>query len=164
MPADASERHETLLTLRWPSIGATRTGRWVGRLGGRQQGFTRIFTLGNLLAVLTIPVTLLVYFWQLAPGAARRYGLTDRRVVVYRGLRPAEERSIGLEEFDTIDVEVLPGQRWLHCGELVFRRGGREVFRLPGVSRPEALRQTCLKTRRAMLGVGDVLARQRVAG
>ena len=63
-------------------------------------------------------------------------------------------------EFDAIDVEILPGQEWLHAGELVFRRQGAEVFRLSGVSRPEPFRQACLEAQTAMVSVRDVLQNQ----
>ena len=58
--------------------------------------------------------------------------------------------SIGLDEFDSIEVSVLPGQDFLHAGDLVFQRDGKEVFRLSGVSRPEGFRQVCLKARNAL--------------
>lgn len=144
----------------WPSIGATAAGRWVGRCAGWSWGWSRVFTLGNLLAVVTLPVSLAVFFWQLMPGAARRYGLTSHRVVVYRGLRPVVAQAIGLEGFDAIDVEILPGQDWLRCGDLVFRSRGEEVFRLPGVPHPEAFRQTCWKARRALLAQGGTRSAQ----
>ena len=67
-----------------------------------------------------------------------------------------------LDGFDAIDIELLPGQDWLHAGELVFRRDGSEVFRLSGVSRPEVFRQVCLKARRALLGFRDVATQQAV--
>ena len=47
--------------------------------------------------------------------------------------------------FDAIDVQVMKGEGWYHAGDLVFRRGTVETFRLCGVSRPEAFRQTCMK-------------------
>ena len=48
-------------------------------------------------------------------------------------------------------MEVLPGHQWLHAGDLVFRHVGREVLRLPGVSRPEIFRHDCLTVQSAML-------------
>ncbi len=59
---------------------------------------------------------------------------------------------------------VLPGQAWLHAGEMVFRRGGAEVFRLPGVLRPEVFRQVCWKARTARLSMEQVIRQQAAAG
>ena len=122
----------------------------MGRLCGVKLGIG-FFTLGKLLALATIPLSLAVFVWQLLPFVCRRYSLTDRRILVRLGYKAVERRVIGLDEFDAIDVVILPGQDWLHAGELVFRRGGSEVFRLSGVSRPEVFRQVCRKAQTALL-------------
>jgi hypothetical protein len=71
-----------------------------------------------------------------------------------------DQRWIGFEDFDTVDIDVLPGQAWLHAGDLVLRRGGVEVLRLAGIPRPEAVRQVCLNMRSALLSVRNVVERQ----
>ena len=99
------------------------------------------------------PFFLPPYFLMLLPWSCRRYRLTNRRVVVDRGLRGAEERSVALDRFDTVEVVVLPGQEWYHAGDLVFRLGPVETFRLSGVPRPETFRQTCLKAHISYVGI-----------
>jgi hypothetical protein len=143
----------------WPGIGSMALGRWVGQLAGNRLGYG-FFTLGKPLALATIPVSLAVYLWRLMPVACRRYTLTDRRLIIQRGLTAQNGPSIGLDEFDVIDVAVLPGQDWLHAGDLVFRREGKEVFRLRGVSRPEGFRQVCLKARNALIRGREVCQQQ----
>lgn len=142
---------ESTLTVRWPTITATMPGRLVGRLAAVGPGFGTILTLGVLLSVVTLPISMAVYAWQLMPFVARRYRLTNRRIVIQRGLTPVEGASIAYEDFDALEVETLPGQAWLHAGELVFQRAGQEVFRLSGVSRPEVFRQVCLDAQNARL-------------
>lgn len=144
-----SENESPVMTV-WPGIGSMPAGRWVGQASGNRIG-RGFFTLGKLWALATIPVSLLVYLWRLMPGRCRRYALTDRRVIVRLGLTAKEGPSIALDQFDAIEVAVLPGQEWLHAGDLVFRREGKEVFRLPGVSRPEGFRRACLKAQNALL-------------
>jgi hypothetical protein len=144
----------------WPTIGATGPGRWVGRMCAVGTGFGQFFTLGKLLAVLTLPVTLAVYFWQLLPGVCLRYTITSRRIVIRRGFGALQVQAIELDGFDAIAVEVLPGQDWLNCGEIIFKRAGREVFRLSGVSRPLVYRLVCLKAQQALISVRKVLAAQ----
>jgi hypothetical protein len=144
------EAPETTIMTVWPTIGATTLGRWVGRLCGVRLGLG-FFTLGKLLALATIPLSLAVFIWQLLPVVCRRYSLTSRRIVVQKGLNAVEGPAIALDEFDSIEVVIRSGQDWLHSGELVFQRGGREVFRLSGVSRPEVFRQVCLKAQKALL-------------
>ena len=143
----------------WPSVGATPAGRLVGRLAGIDAGCC-VFTVGNLMALLTIPFSLVLYVWRLLPCVATRYTVTNRRVVVRKGLRATDAEAIGLMEFDTIDVEVLDGQAWLRAGDVVFRREGNEVFRLAGVVRPYPFREACLKAHNALASVRAVVEAQ----
>lgn len=143
----------------WPTIGATAAGRFVGRLAALHAGWG-IFSLGNVLAVATIPISLAVFAWQLMPYACRRYTLTNRRLLIRRGLSGREDRWVNLDDFDVIDIETLPGQPWLRAGDLVFRRGGLEVLRWPGVSRPQAVRHVCQEAYDAARSVRETLHRQ----
>lgn len=151
---------ERTITTVWPTIGALALGRWVGRLGGFSPPADHLRIVGRALAFATIPVSLAVYAWQLMPFVTRCYRLTNERLVVLRGLQHREEQSVLLGDFDAIDVEILPGQAWLHAGELVFRRQGQEIFRLSGVSRPDVFRAACLRAQSALLTVRQVLAQQ----
>jgi len=132
----------------------------VGRLCDVRLGLGGFFTLGKLMAVVTIPVSLGVFAWQLMPMVMRRYCLTSRRIVVQKGLRRIEERSIGLEQFEAIEIRMLPGQEWLRTGDVVFLRSGEEVFRLPGVPRPLVFREICRKQQSALRAIGRVLSQQ----
>ncbi len=151
--APAETREVTIMTI-YPTLGATAAGRWIGRLCGIQAGFG-FFTLGKLLAVLLIPVAIGLFVATLLPGVIRRYRLTNRRVVVQKGLQNIDERWVDFERFDEIDIETLPGQEWYPAGDLIFRNGAVETFRLAGVGRPEAFRHTCLAARRGYLGARE---------
>lgn len=155
-----SELAEVTCKVVWPTIGAMRLGRLVGQLAAVKIGWGEFFTLGKLLAVATIPLSVAVFGWQLMPVVCRRYTLTNRRIIIRKGLTAADGPWISLDDFDAIDIEVLPGQAWLHAGDLVFRHGDRVVLRLGGVSRPEAFRQVCLVARTAMVSVRAVVERQ----
>lgn len=159
LPPEFAEVTSTVL---WPSIGAFRLGRLVGQLCAVRAGHG-FFTLGKLMALLSIPVSLALYLWKITPWACRRYRLTSHRILIEKGYRAAEVASIGLDQFEAIQVRVLPGQAWLRCGELVFLQDHRQQFRLSGVPQPESFRQTCLKARTALLRVREVLQRQRAA-
>ncbi len=160
MPSDLVE---VTCKVIWPTIGATPAGRLVGRLSDMRIGVGKFFTLGKLMALATIPVSVAVFFWQLMPYVCRRYALTNRRIIIRKGFMPVDDQWIDLDKFDAIDVEVLPGQQWLHAGELIFRHGGQEVLRLSGVSRPEIVRRTCQTAHDALVSVRDVV-RQQAAG
>lgn len=134
----------------WPTIGATRAGRLVGQLADVRLGVGEFFTLGKLLALASIPLSLAVFAWQLMPFVCRRYALTNRRIIIRKGLMPVDEHWLAMDEFDSIEVELLPGQSWLHAGELIFKRAGSEALRLSGVSRPEVFRHVCLTAQSAL--------------
>ncbi len=145
----------TVMTV-FPSMGAAPLGRLIGRLCGIRWGIGKFFTLGKLFALLLIPVALVYFFWRLSPWACRRYRLTNRRLIVHRWLSRQELRSIRLDGFDQIDIEVLPGQEWFPCGNLIFRQGPVLVFELPGVREPDVVQQAILKTARSYQAVQQV--------
>jgi len=157
--ASTTELGEKKIMTVWPGIGSMPLGRWVACLAGNRFGFG-FFTLGKLFALVTIPVSLAVYLWRLLPFACRRYTLTRQRLIIQLGLTAQNGPSIALDEFEAIDIAVLPGQDWLHAGDLVFKRDGQEVFRLRGVSRPEAFRHVCLKARNSLISGRHVCAQQ----
>ncbi|TWU25953.1 PH domain-containing protein [Bythopirellula polymerisocia] len=162
----ATVKEVTIMTV-WPSIAATAYGRWWGRRFANSVGLTLFglpITLGRLMALVSIPFILPVYFHMLIPKlpfvlwgipnpACLRYRLTNRRVIVEQAFGGGEQQSVSFDRFDTIELEVLPGQEWYPAGDLIFRNGQIETFRLSGVPHPEPFRQTCLKARNGFVGV-----------
>ncbi|HET6881400.1 MAG TPA: PH domain-containing protein [Pirellulales bacterium] len=180
VPPEAGEA--TIMNV-WPSVSALSGGQFWGRLYSNQSGFPLAgvpITVGRIIALLSIPLVLPVYFLMLLPCFiylpklgpiprlyvsnpwARRYRLTNRRVIIER-LSGEEDASVSLNNFDNIEVVVLPGQAWYPAGELIFRKGTVETFRLSGVPRPETFRQTCLKAQRSHASVKQAVERQPVA-
>jgi hypothetical protein len=165
-----SQLQEVTVTIEWPTIAATGLGRFLGRLYAIRAGFW-IFTLGRLFMLLTLPVGLFLFFWMLAPGVARRYRLTNRRVMVENGpkltdalfalLMPWRKgrslwtaaQYVDLNRYDAIAIEVRPGQAWYPAGDLVFKLGPVETLRLVGVGHPDVFRATCLKAHQSYVGV-----------
>ena len=149
VPPSVSEA--TVMTV-WPSVGSTAVGQALGRLYRIKSGFGPL-SFGRLALLATIPVGMMLYLSLRLPWGLKRYRLTNRRVCIERGITPRVEQYVDLDRFDAIDLVVQPGQEWYDCGDLVFRRGAIETLRLPGVSRPEPFRQTCLKVRQSYVGV-----------
>jgi hypothetical protein len=146
-----SVREATVMTV-WPSVGATGFGRALGRLYRIEDGVGPL-SVGRLALLATIPFGLMLYLSMRLPWAIRRYRLTNRRVMIERGINPRVEQYVDLDRFDAIDVAVQPGQEWYAAGDLVFRRGPIETLRLTGVSRPESFRRVCLEARQAYVSV-----------
>jgi len=154
-----SEFRETTVMTIWPSVAMYPLGQALGTLYAIRWPDVYFFRLGNLVALLSIPIALVLYFLRVAPGIGTRYRLTNRRIIVERGLTSVQDKAVDLDRFDSIAVDVKPGQAWYHAGDLVFKLGNVETFRLEGVSRPEAFRETCLKSHLAYSTVK--LARKR---
>jgi len=157
-PAELSE--VTVMTV-WPSVAKYGLGRVLGQAYAIRWPDAYIFRLGNLLALLAIPLSLPLFFLRIAPGIGTRYRLTNRRIIVERGLSSKEDKAVDLDRFDKIEIEVQPGQAWYDAGDLVFKQGNVETFRLEGVSRPAAFRATCLKSQMAHSGVKRARQQQR---
>lgn len=174
-PADLEE--VTVMTV-YPSISRYGLGRMLGRAYTIDIGVA-IFTVGNLLALLSIPLALALYFYRLKPSFfgvpfhGVFYTLTNRRIIERRneingrGGWPflqfcfgVETKSVALDRFDSIELVRRPGQAWFDAGDLIFKQGATETFRLEGVSRPESFRATCLKSRMSYVGVQEALTRE----
>ena len=157
VPAQVQE--VTVMTV-WPSVAATAFGRVWGRLFALEYG-PRIFgvaiTIGRLIALASIPFMFLLYFAMRLPPLFSHYRLTNRRVLMETPFG-RELKSVALDRFDSIETVVRPGQAWFKAGDLVFRLGQTETFRLDGVPRPETFRQTCLKANMSFVGVQKLRA------
>ncbi len=155
-----SELGEVTITTLWPSMAGTAIGQLLGRLYSIRFGLGPVLTIGNLLALAFIPLTMPLYFVKVLPLIGQRYRLTNRRVLVDRSSTSEVLKSVSFDDFDTIDIVVHPGQEWYPAGDLIFRKGTIETFRLTGVQRPEGFRQICMKAQRSHAGVQRVMAAQ----
>ncbi len=156
-----AQTQETTVMTVWPSVARFGVGRFLGTLYDIRTPDIYFFRFGRLLALLFIPVSLVLFFMRVGPVIGTRYTLTNRRLIVHKGLKMAEDKAIDLDRFDKIEIDVLPGQSWYDAGDLVFKLGNVETFRLDAVSRPAAFRSTVFKTHQIYVGVKKAHARQR---
>ncbi|MBA2117118.1 PH domain-containing protein [Bremerella alba] len=154
-----SSQHESTALIVWPSVSATSIGQFLGRLYEKKAGVS-FFTVGNLFVLLSIPIAVPLYLWNALPVVGTRYRITNRHVNVERGIQGAMERQIALDEFDQIEVRQLPGQAWFRSADLVFFKGGQQVFALPGVPYPESFRAACNKAAMTFRGFQEIHSRQ----
>jgi hypothetical protein len=147
-----SQLQEVTTTIEWPTIAATGLGRFLGRLYGIKAGVW-IFTIGRLFLGLTLPIGLFLFFWMLAPWNVRRYRLTNRRLIVEGGSKFKPQQYVDLDRFDSIAIDVRPGQAWYPAGDLIFKLGQVETLRIEGVGYPDVFRVTCMKAHQAYVGV-----------
>src|SRR5438309_4412785 len=115
------EFKETTVMTVWPSVAKYGLGRTLGTLFDIRWPDVYFFRLGRLIALASIPVALVLFFMRIAPFIGTRYRLTNRRIIVERGLTSVEDKAVDLDRFDTINIEVQPGQSWYEAGDLVFK-------------------------------------------
>ena len=154
----ASVGEVTVMTV-WPSVAKFPVGKILGQCYSISAGIYPL-TIGNLAALASIPIALGLYFLRIAPVYGQRYRLTNRRIVVLRGIKGVEVKSVDLDRFDSIELDAQPGMAWYDAADLVFKQGKVETFRLEGVSRPAAFRVACMKSHAAFVGVKKSLERQ----
>jgi hypothetical protein len=152
-----AEIKETTVMTVWPSVAMFGPGRMMGQAFAQRWPDIYFFRLGNLFALLAIPFALALY----AARIGIRYRITNRRIIVEKGPFWKEDKFVELDRFDSVEVVVQPGQAWYHAGDLVFKLGNVETFRLDGVSRPDAFRAACVKANQAYVGVKRARERQR---
>jgi len=157
-----SQLVEVTIRTVWPSTAMFPPARALSRLYSIRAGWG-IFKVGNLFMLLAIPLALAMYFFRLLPWVIRRYTLTNRRLIVQQGIFAKPERWVELDDYDTIEIDVLPGQEWYRAGQLIFRNGDVETFRLAAVPYPDSFRHTCLAARNAFVEVQRICAEQRPA-
>ena len=143
---------ETTSLIVWPSNGSSGIGRMLGGMYESDLGFS-VFTLGNLFALLSVPIGAALFIAKFDPFFGVRYRISNRRIMVERGHNGRVESWIDLDKFDQVEIEVRPGQAWYNAGDLIFFNGKTECYRLSGVSRPEAFRAACLKANMTYVGV-----------
>ncbi len=164
-----SSQHESTAIVVWPSVSASETGQMLGRLYEKKDG-VGVFTLGNLFAVLSIPLAVPLYLWNFLPVVGTRYRITNRQVIVERGIQGSAEKQIGLDQFDRIEINQKPGQAWFRSADMIFwqttspdgEQQEREVFRLAGVPYPDVFRAACQKAAMTYRGFQEIHQRQAV--
>jgi hypothetical protein len=124
---------EAIIREVWPTLAAVSPG--ITTLAHKLMSTIVLAPVGWLLLA---PLFLL----RLAPGICRRYTLTNRRLMIQRGLKPSPVQTLDLREID--DVRVIESTRdpFYHSGSLEVLSGGKVVMTLPGVPEPEGFRRT----------------------
>jgi hypothetical protein len=156
-----SQTSEVTVTIEWPTIAATGLGRSLGRMYAIKAGWW-IFSVGRCIMLATLPIGLFLFFWMLAPWNVRRYRLTNRRLIVEAGGNFKPQQYVDLDRFDSIAIEVRPGQAWYPAGDMIFKLGPVETLRIEGVGYPETFKATCMKAHQAFVGVKKAMKEQAV--
>ena len=127
----APQTSEALIRETWPTVVDANAG--AAALGKKLINSIVLAPLGWLLMAP-------LYFKKILPYFARRYTLTNRRIMIQRGLKPKPAQEVALADID--DVRLVPGSfdQFFETGTLEVVAKGQVALTLTGVPEPESFR------------------------
>jgi hypothetical protein len=145
--AGVSASKEAIVWTEYPSIAAGGIGQTLGSL--YESLPIKIFGFGpsisHIFALLTAPVGVLLYFLQKLFG--NRYILTNRNVQVRASRGDRMISTIGLGDFDHIELVQNPGQVFYKAADIRFIGAtGETLMKLPGVKDAGAFKNAIERT------------------
>src|SRR5207237_3903866 len=123
----APELDEARIREAWPSVARSPGMASLGR----------VLTRTIVLAPLAWLVMSLGYFGKLLPFAARRYTLTNRRLMIRRGLKGKPGQDVALGAIDEVRVKTDANSDFFRAADLEIVSNGQVVLTLRGVPEPE---------------------------
>jgi hypothetical protein len=133
------ETREALIREAWPSVAAHPGPAALGRV--------------LMLSIIAAPLGWLLlaplYFAKILPFVARRYTLTNRRVMIRRGLKPAATHEVPLAAVDEVRVVKNANSEFYRAGTLEIISGGKVALTLPGMPEPESFRHAIINASKA---------------
>jgi hypothetical protein len=104
----------------------------------------RTLTGTIVLAPLAWLMMSLAYFGKLLPFVARRYTLTNQRVMVRRGLSGTPGDQVPLADIEDVRVETDANSDFFRAANLEILSRGQVALKLTGVPEAEGFREAIL--------------------
>jgi hypothetical protein len=123
----------------WPSVTAHPA---VARLG---QTLTRTIIGAPVAWLLMAPF----YFLKILPGLARRYTLTNQRLMIRRGMKAQPTHEVPLAAIDDVRLRTEGTSAFFRAGDLDIVSQGKVVLTLQGVPEPESFRHSIMQAVKA---------------
>jgi hypothetical protein len=123
----------------WPSVVAYP---FPARLG-------RMLLSSRIGAPLAWLLLAPLYFKKILPFLATRYTVTNRRVMIQRGLKPKPVQEVALADIDDVRIQKDDNSAFYLAATLEILSKGQVVLTLPGVPEPESFRHTILNACKA---------------
>jgi hypothetical protein len=131
---------EAMIREAWPSVAAYPAVASLGRLCIRS-------IVG---APLGWAIMLPFYFLKILPFIATRYTLTNRRLMIRRGLKPQPAHEVALADIDRVNLVKDANSDFYRSATLeVVLADGKVGLRFPGVPEPEGFRHAIVNARQA---------------
>jgi hypothetical protein len=104
----------------------------------------RALTGTIVLAPLAWLIMSLGYFGKVLPFAARRYTLTNRRLMIRHGLKGKPGQQVNLGDIEDVRVKTDANSDFFRAADLEIIANGQVALTLRGVPEPEGFRQAIL--------------------
>jgi hypothetical protein len=105
----------------------------------------RYIVLAPLAWILLAPC----YFKKVSPYLAKRYTLTNRRLMIRRGLKPQSRQEVLLADIQDVQVQTNSFDDFYRTATLNMVSQGQVILSLPAVPEPETFRRSILNSRDA---------------
>jgi hypothetical protein len=125
---------EAVIRVVWPSVAAFPGAAALGRT------LMKTIVLAPLGWLLLAPL----YFSKVIPGLARRYVLTNRRLMFQRGLHFRPAREIPLADIEEVRIQEDNNSPFYRTANLEIVSKGVVQMTLPGVPGPQAFRRAVI--------------------
>ncbi len=152
----APQEAEAMIREVWPSVAAWPAVAGLGR------ALTRSIVGAPLAWLLMAPF----YFFKILPFFARRYTVTNRRIMVRRGLKPHPTQEVPLSLVDDVRIVRDGNSDFYRAGTLEILSQGKIACTLAGVPEPEGFRHTIMNAVKAWVpgkAAGPVVPAKAVA-
>lgn len=123
----------------WPSVASSAGVAGLGR------ALTRTIILAPLAWLLMSGA----YFGKVLPFLARRYTVTNRRVMIRKGWKGIVQQEVALGKIDDVRLKSDDNTDFFRAATLEIISDGQLAMTMPGVPDPESFRQTILNARNA---------------
>lgn len=133
------ELGEAMIREVWPSVAAS------GGLATLAQKLMKSIVLAPLGWLLLAPL----FGKKLMPFVCKRYTLTNRRLMIRRGLKPAPVHEVALADIDDVRLVSDSYDPFYRAGTLEVVAKGQVVLTLPGVPEPEGFRHAVVNAYKA---------------
>jgi hypothetical protein len=142
------ETAEAMIRELWPSVASKPAlaglGKKITQLASKLAQTVVLLPLALVVAPVGWIIMAPAYFGKLLPFVARRYTLTNRRLMIRRGLKPKPSKEVALADIDDVRIEKDANSDFFMAGTLEVISKGQVVLTLPGVPGPEAFRHSIL--------------------
>jgi hypothetical protein len=132
----------------FPSVAASPAlagiGKKISGLAAKLARTVVFLPLALVIAPVGWAIMAPAYFGKILPFLARRYTLTNRRLMIRRGLKPKAKQEVALADIDDVRIRKDANSEFFMAGTLEVISQGKVVLILAGVPGPEAFRHNII--------------------